>query len=58
MLPGKEGSKGRDSELGESPELQPEVASFLQGSPDMLDGKNGKVPLELAVLNFTEWVSW
>ena len=58
MLPGKEGSKGRDSKLGESLELQPEVASFLQGSPNTSDNEDGKVPPEPAVLNFAEWVSW
>ena len=58
MPPGKEGSEGRDSKLGELPELQPEVASFLQGSPNMSDDEDRKAPLEPAVLNFAEWVSW
>ena len=58
MLPGKEGSKGRDSKLGEMLELQPKVAFFLQGSPDTLDDEDGKVLPEPAVLNFAEWVSW
>ena len=57
MPSGEEGSKGRDSEFGELLELQPEVASFLQGSPDMSDDEGRKVPLGPAVLNFAKWVS-
>ena len=34
---GKEGGEGRDSDLGEPPELKPAVASFLQGSPGTSD---------------------
>ena len=58
MLPGEEGSKGRDSKLGEMLELQPEVASFLQASPNTSDDEDRKVLLEPAVLNFAKWVSW
>ena len=58
MPSGKEGSKGRDSDLGELPELKPAVASFLQGSPETLNDKGKKMPLELAVLDFAEWVLW
>ena len=51
---GKEGSKGRDYDLGEPPELKPAVASFLQGSPETLDNKGEEMPLEPTVLDFAE----
>ena len=57
-LSGKEGSKGRDSDLGEPPELKPAVASFLQGSPETSGNKGRKMPPEPAVLDFAEWVPW
>ena len=58
MLSGKEGSEGRDSDLGELPELKPAVASFLQGSPETSDDEGEKTPLEPTVLDFAEWVPW
>ena len=39
MPSGDEGSKGRDADLGELPELVPTVASFLQGSPETSDNE-------------------
>ena len=58
MPSGKEGSEGRDSDLGEPPELKPAVASFLWGSPETLDDEGKEMPLEPAVLDFAEWVHW
>ena len=39
-------------------ELKAEVASFLEGSSEMLDGESKEMPPELAVLKFTNWVRW
>ena len=58
MPSGKEGFEGRDSDLGEPPELKPAVASFLQGSPETSDEEGEEMPLEPAVLDFAEWVHW
>ena len=58
MPSGEEGSKGRDSNLGEPPELKPAVASILRGSPETLDDEGKKMPLEPTVLDFAEWVPW
>ena len=58
MPSGKGGSKGRDSDLGEPPELKPAVASFLWGSPEISDNEGEKTPLEPTVLDFAEWVPW
>ena len=57
-LSGGEGSKGRDSDLGEPPELKPAVASFLQGSPETSDNEGNRTPPEPAILDFAEWVPW
>ena len=40
MLHGRMGSKGKDSDLGEPPQLKVEVASFLQGSSEMPEDKD------------------
>ena len=58
MPSGKEGSKGRDADLGELLELAPTVASFLWGSLETSDNEGGKTPPEPAVLDFAEWVQW
>ena len=58
MPSGREGSKGRDSDLGELPELKPAVASFLWGSPETSDDEGDKMPPEPAILDFAEWVPW
>ena len=58
MASGKEGSEGRDSDLGEPLELKPAVDSFLWGSPETLDNEGEKMPLEPTVLDFAEWVPW
>ena len=44
--PGEEGSKGRDSDLEELPELKLMVASFLQGLPETSDDESEKMPPE------------
>ena len=56
--PGKMESEYSASNLGELPELKAEIASFLEGSSEMLDGESGEMPLELAVLKFADWVRW
>ena len=58
MPSGKEGFKGRDSDLGELPELKSAVASFLWGSPETLDDEGERMPPEPTVLDFSEWVPW
>ena len=51
-------SEDRASNLGELPELKVEVASFLEGSLEALDGKSKEGPPELSVLKFANWVRW
>ena len=46
------------SNLGELPKLKTEVASFLEGSSEMSDGKSKEMPQELAVSKFANWVRW
>ena len=58
MPSGREGSEGRDFDLGELPELKPAVASFLWGSPETSDDEGKKTPPEPTVLHFAEWVPW
>ena len=55
---GREGSEGRDFNLGEPPELKPAVASFLWGSPKTSDDEGKKTPPEPTILDFAEWVPW
>ena len=52
------GSEGRDSDLGEPPQLQAEVASFLQGSSEMPEEENEEMSPEPPVSQPTEWVLW
>ena len=57
MLLGRTGSKGKDSDLGEPPQLKVEVASFLQGSSKTPEDKDEEMLLELSIYKFaTEWV--
>ena len=56
MPPSKTESEDRASDLGEPPELKAEVASFLEGSLETLDGESEEMPLELAVSKFADWV--
>ena len=51
------GSEGRDSDLGEPPQLQAEVASFLQGSSKMTEENKGISP-EPPVSQPATWVQW
>ena len=46
------------SDLGDPPELKAEVASFLEGSSEVLDGKSEEGPLEQSVSKLTNWVRW
>ena len=56
MLPGRIGSKGKDSDLGERPQLKAEVASFLQGSSKMPEDKDKEMLPEPSIYKSTEWV--
>ena len=58
ILLGEEGCEGRDCDWGEPPELKPAVASFLQGSPEILHEEGEKMLPEHPVSNFAEWVHW
>ena len=49
-------TKGLD--LEEPPELGPEVASFLRGSPGTSKDDNDRMPPEPAVTIFSQWVLW
>ena len=54
MLHGRMGSKGEDSDLGEPPQLKAEVASFLQGSSEMLEDKNEEMLPEPSIYKSAE----
>ena len=56
--PGEEGTNGKDSDLEELPELKPVVASFLRGLLDTSEDDGDRMPLEPAVLEFSQWVPW
>ena len=56
MLFGKMGSEGGESDLGEPPQLKAEVASFLQGSSELLEDKDEDMLPELSIYKFAEWV--
>ena len=58
MPVGETGSEGRDSNLGEPPELKVEVASFLHESSETSDEEDMQMPPEPAVSKFTDWVQW
>ena len=58
MPPSGMGCEDRASDLGEPPELKVEVASFLEGSSEALDGKSEEGPLEPSVSKFVNWVRW
>ena len=58
MPPSETGSEDRTPSLGELPELKAEVASFLEGSSEVSDGKSKEGPLEPSVSKFTNWVRW
>ena len=48
--------EGRDSDLGEPPQLQAEVASFLQGSSEMPEGENKEMSPEPLISQLAKWV--
>ena len=52
------GSEGKDSDLGEPPQLKVEVASFLQGSSEMPEDKDEEMLPELSIYKSTQWVQW
>ena len=54
----EEGSKGRDYDLEELPELKLMVASFLRGSLETSDDEGKKAPPEPMILDFDLWVPW
>ena len=56
MPSGRMGSEGRDSDLGEPPQLRAEVASFLQGSSEMPEEENEEMSPEPPVSQPAEWV--
>ena len=58
MPSGRMGSEGRDSDLGKPPQLQAEVASFLQGSPEMQEKENEEMSPEPPVSQLAKWVRW
>ena len=58
MPPSEMGSEDGASYLGELPELKAEVASFLEGSSEVSDGKSEKGPPEPSVSKFANWVRW
>ena len=58
MPSGRTGSKGRDSDLGEPPQLKAEVASFLQGSSEMPEDEGVEILPEPSVYKSAEWVQW
>ena len=55
---GRMGSEGGDSDLGEPPQLQAEVASFLQGSSKMPEEEDEEVLPEPPISQSAEWVQW
>ena len=52
------GSEGGDSDLGEPPQLQDEVASFLQGSSKMPEEDDEEVLPEPPISQSAKWVQW
>ena len=56
MPSGRTGSEGGDSDLGEPPQLQAEVASFLQGSSEMPEEENEEMSPEPPVSQPAKWV--
>ena len=58
MLSSGTGSEGRDSDLGDLPQLQAEVASFLQCSSKTAEEDSKGIPLEPPISQPTKWVWW
>ena len=58
MLSSRTGSEDRDSDLGDLPQLQAEVASFLQCSSKTAEEDSEGISPESPVSQPTEWVWW
>ena len=58
MPSSRTGSEGGDSDLGEPPQLQAEVASFLQGSSEMPEEENEEMSPEPPISQPAKWVWW
>ena len=58
MLSSRTGSEGRDSDLGDLPQLQAEVASFLQCSSETAEEDSKGIPPEPPISQPTKWVQW
>ena len=52
------GSEGRDTDLGDLPQLQDEVVSFLQGSSETTEEENEEMSPEPPISQPTKWVQW
>ena len=52
------GSEGADSDLGEPPQLQADVASFLQGSSKMTEEESEEISPEPPISQPAKWVQW
>ena len=52
------GSEGTDSDLGEPPQLQADIASFLQGLSEMTEEESEEISLELPISQPAKWVRW
>ena len=58
MESSEEAATAKGSDLEEPPELGPEVASFLRGSPGTSKDEDNRMPPEPAVTEFSQWVLW
>ena len=58
MPSGRTGSKARDLDLGEPPQLKVEVASFLQGSSETPEDEHEEMLPEPSISKSAEWVRW
>ena len=58
MPPSGMGSEGTDSDLGEPPQLQADVASFLQGSSKMTEEESKEISPGPPISQPAEWVQW
>ena len=52
------GSEGVDSDLGEPPQLQADVASFLQGLSEMTEEESKEISPEPPISQPAKWVQW
>ena len=54
----EQGLKAQTQTWGEPPQLQADVASFLQGSSEMTEEKSKEISLEPPISQPAEWVRW